>query len=79
MDIRRSSPHTAPRAGAGETPVAAGRRLPPDAAIWLRRGERLADTLLWMARTIAALRKGASASLRQMSGRITTPPPGEPG
>jgi hypothetical protein len=79
MDIRLNAPDTASRAGDGETPIAAGRRLPPDAAIWLRRGERLGDALLWTTRTIAVLRKGASASLRQMSGRITTPPPGEPG
>ena len=79
MDTRLNSPDTASRVGDGETPIAAGRRLPPDAAMWLWRGERLGDALLWTARTIAALRKAASASLRQMSGRITSPPPGEPG
>ena len=79
MGIMEKAEETESRAGNGETPIAAGRRLPPDAAMWLRRGERLGDALLWTARTIAALRKGASASLRQMSGRITTSPPGEPG
>jgi hypothetical protein len=80
MGIFEKVAETELRASNGETPITAGRRrLSPDAAIWLRRGERLGDALLWMARTIAALSKGASASLRHISGRFTTPPTGEPG
>ena len=79
MGIFEKVAETELRAGNGETAITAGRRLPLDAAMWLRRGERLGDALLWMARTIAALSKGAAASLRHISGRFTTPPTGEPG
>jgi len=79
MGIMENPAETGLRARNGGTPVAAGRRLPPDAALWLRRGERLGDALLWTARIIAALRKAAAAWVRQMSGRTVTPPPGEPG
>jgi len=79
MDIKQNAPDTASPAGDGEMPIAAYRRLPPDAALWLRRGERLGEALIWTARTVAALRKGASASLRQMTVRISSHPPGEPG
>lgn len=79
MGIKQIAPDIASPAGEDQSTIAASRRLPPDAAFWMRRGERLGNALHWTSRTVAALRKGASTSLRQMTGSVSGHPPGEPG